>query len=65
MSEPDPALPTVPNTRAEPAQGVILPVFRTLNAIWDLGDVLAMRAAWGASEEIGASSSRRRCRQLD
>jgi Ser/Thr protein kinase RdoA (MazF antagonist) len=31
----------------------LLPTFRTLNAIWDLGDVLAMRAAWGADEPIG------------
>lgn len=37
----------------------LLPVFRKLNAIWDLGDVLAMRAAWGTDEEIGATFAER------
>nr|WP_238342163.1 phosphotransferase [Actinopolymorpha rutila] len=33
----------------------LLPVFRKLNVVWDLGDVLAMRAAWGdgADEAFG------------
>jgi Ser/Thr protein kinase RdoA (MazF antagonist) len=37
----------------------LLPVFRKLNALWDLGDVLAMRAAWGTDEEIGAKFAER------
>ncbi len=31
----------------------LLPAFRKLHAIWDLGDRLAMRAAWGAEQEFG------------
>ena len=45
----------------------LLPVFRTLNAIWDMGDVLAMRAAWGADAGIGdefAGRAEARLRQL-
>ena len=45
----------------------LLPTFRTLNAIWDLGDVLAMRAAWGGDEEFGdefAGSAEARLRRL-
>jgi Ser/Thr protein kinase RdoA (MazF antagonist) len=38
-----------------PAARELLPTFRTLNSIWDLGDVLAMRAAWGpgADQDFG------------
>lgn len=32
----------------------LLPAFRTLNSIWDIGDVLAMRAAWGPDKQFGA-----------
>ena len=31
-----------------------IPVFQKIRPIWDIGDILAMRAAWGDSEEIGA-----------
>jgi Ser/Thr protein kinase RdoA (MazF antagonist) len=31
-----------------------IPVFQKIRSIWDIGDVLAMRTAWGESEEIGA-----------
>jgi Ser/Thr protein kinase RdoA (MazF antagonist) len=37
----------------------LLPTFRTLNAIWDLGDVLAMRPAWGEDEQFGAEFAAR------
>lgn len=37
-----------------PPERALLPAFRTLNAVWDVGTVLPMRAAWGAEEEIGA-----------
>jgi Ser/Thr protein kinase RdoA (MazF antagonist) len=35
------------------AERRVLPVFRKLNGVWDLGDVLAMQAAWGVDREIG------------
>ena len=31
----------------------LLPLFRKLNRVWDLGDLLAMRPAWGADEDFG------------
>jgi Ser/Thr protein kinase RdoA (MazF antagonist) len=49
------------------AERAALPAFRTLNALWDLGDVLAMRAAWGADAGIGdefADRAEARLRQL-
>ena len=36
------------------AERDLLSAFRTVNSIWDLGDVLAMRAAWGQDEPFGA-----------
>ena len=39
----------------------LLPAFRKLNAVWDLGDVLAMRAAWGddPEDQIGEEFAKR------
>ncbi len=31
-----------------------IPVFQKIRPIWDIGDILAMRTAWGDSVEIGA-----------
>ena len=45
----------------------LLPVFRKLNRVWDLGDLLGMRAAWGADEEFGeefATRAEKRLAQL-
>jgi Ser/Thr protein kinase RdoA (MazF antagonist) len=42
-----------------PPERELLPAFRTLNSTWDLGDVLAMRAAWGPDEEFGADFAKR------
>ena len=43
----------------------LLPTFRTLNAIWDLGDVLAMRAAWDADEPFDAQFAARAEQRLE
>jgi Ser/Thr protein kinase RdoA (MazF antagonist) len=43
----------------------LLPTFRTFNAIWDLGDVLAMRPAWGADEPFGADFAARAEQRLE
>lgn len=37
------------------AERALLPTFSQLRSIWDWGDVLAMRAAWGPDEPLGAS----------
>ena len=31
----------------------IIPTFQKIRPIWDLGDVLAMRSAWGPGDEFG------------
>ena len=36
-----------------------IPVFQKLRPIWDKGDMLAMRAAWGDSEKLSAEFARR------
>ncbi len=36
-----------------------IPVFQKLRPIWDKGDILAMRTAWGDSEEIGAEFAKK------
>lgn len=46
------------------AERDLLPVFRKLNVVWDLGDVLAMRAAWGTSVEFGEGFSIRAEKRL-
>ena len=36
-----------------------VPIFQKLRPIWDKGDMLAMRAAWGDSEELGATFAKK------
>ncbi len=36
-----------------------IPIFQKLRPIWDIGDILAMRTAWGDSKEFGAEFANR------
>jgi Ser/Thr protein kinase RdoA (MazF antagonist) len=40
--------------RLQPAEIESIPVFARIRPIWDIGDVLAMRTAWGNHAEFGA-----------
>lgn len=43
----------------------LLPLFRKLNAIWDMGDLLAMRPAWGPDREFGEKFAERAEKRLN